>query len=199
VGVDLAEQAFRVALGLPMTADKGYLEHKKYWFCNLSPPQSLELFRHSWFERSGRHGRCTRFDARQRSGDVVLEPPAGFDVMGWIVGQGDSYTEASESAEVAMEKLDVQVIHLIRSRRLEKASARAVFSSAYVLRRKLLARAKIEKLRHMDIKDLRKLHVGVLGNLYKDTSSTSDRSEIANELMSVGAEIQTVLRDRGTG
>ncbi|MBU1613445.1 ATP-grasp domain-containing protein, partial [Patescibacteria group bacterium] len=197
-GVDLAEQAFRVALGLPMTADKSYLEPKKYWFCRFLEIQDSGILTaiHGAKEAEKTEG-VREMCLDKEVGDAVLEPPEGFDVMGWIVGQGESHSEAQEVAEDARAKLDIQIIPFDPESSVGKSRRASRFSSAFVTRRKILAQAKIEKLRNIDIKNLRSLHIGVLGNMYKNSGTTQDRSEVANELMSVGLEIQNTLRARG--
>lgn len=197
-GVDLVEQAFRVALGLPITVDKSALEPKKYWCCKfIGIKESGILSAIHGADEAKKMPSVRELFLDKEVGDAVLEPPAGFDVMGWLVGEGKSHSEAGEAAEEAMKKLDIQIIPFDPESSVGQTERVNRFTSAYITRNKLLARAKIEKLRRVDLKDLRKLHIGVLGNLYKKTTSTLDKSEIANELMSVGLEIQKTLRERG--
>lgn len=197
-GVDLVEQAFRIALGMPITVDKCYLEPKKYWVC-----QYLEI------EKSGiittLHGEkeIVKMDGirnvhlDKEVGDAVFQPPLGFDVMGWIATEGDSHSEAESNAEEALDLLDIKIIPFDPESSVGKTLRRDKYSSAFVERKKLLAQAKIEKLRYLNIKDLRKLHIGVLGNIYKNNNDTKDPSSVADELMSVGFEIQKTLQERG--
>jgi len=197
-GVDLVEQAFRVALGLPITTHQRALEPKKYWAC-----QYLEI------EKSGIvaaiHGadevakikgvRDLYLD--KEVGDAVLVPPLSFDTIGWLAAEGESHSEVDDVVSAGVDKLEIQTISFDAESSVGQSERRNNFSSAFVMKKKYLAQARVEKLRRLDIKNLRGLHVGILGNVYKNNSKTTEKNEIAGELMSVGYGVQKVLQERG--
>ena len=197
-GVDLVEQAFRVALGYPITVDQGAIEPKKYWSSQfINVPESVILSSvHGLPEAQKSYGvRGVYLDVEV--GDAVLEPPAGFDVMGWVTAAGNSHAEAEENAEEAMAELELKVIPFDADSSIGKSERKNMYSSAYVMRNKLLAKAKIEKIRLLDLKNIRQLHVGVLGNIYKSETKTAESNSLADELMSVGFQIKKTLEKRG--
>lgn len=197
-GVDLIEQAFRVALGYPISVDQAAIEPKKYWtstFINVEESGILSTVH--GLENAEKSDGVRNVHVDVEVGDAVLEPPAGFDVMGWVTTEGDSHAEAEEKAEEAMDKLELKVIPFNADSSIGKSERKSIYSSAYVMRNKLLAKAKIEKIRWLDLKNIRQLHVGVLGNIYKSDSKTTESSPLADELTSVGFQIKKALQDRG--
>lgn len=197
-GVDLAEQAFRIALGLPITIDRGFITPKKYWQCQfINIPESGIVSTIHGVKEAEKMENVRELFIDKEVGDLVLDPPAGFDTMGWVAAEGKSFSEAEESAEDAAKCLDIQIIPFDPESSVGLSVRKDRRSSAHVLRREMQAKAKIEKLRMIDAKDLRRLHVGVLGNIYKSGGKTSEKSEVANELMSVGIEIKNTLEARG--
>lgn len=197
-GVDLVEQAFRVALGMPITVDNRALEPKKYWVCKyLEIEKSGIITTLQGGDEVKKLEGIKDLHLDKEVGDAVFQAPLGFDTMGWIVANGDSHSEAEGRADSAVDLLKIKIIPFDPESSVGQTSRKNKYSSAFVERGRLLAQAKIEKLRHLDIKNLRKLHVGVLGNIYKNNLNTNDPSSVADELMSVGFEIQRTLQERG--
>ncbi len=197
-GVDLVEQAFRIAFGLPISVDKAYFEPKKYWECRFVPiKESGIVAAIRGLDNAEQVEGIRDVYLDKEVGDAVFVPPAGFDVMGWIVGACDSHSETEEKVEEAIEKLDINVIPFDAESSIGQTQRKSKTSSAFVARRKMLATARYEKLRLIDLKDIRNLHIGILGNFYNKNVKTQERNEVADELMSVGNEIYKTLQSRG--
>ncbi len=197
-GVDLVEEALRSALNIPITAQNWAVEPKKYWSCQYIAPLESGIISTIYGAKEAAALLGIKSVAIDREvGDAVFKPPTGFEVMGLVTATGASQSEAEERVEAAAEHIKVTIIPFNPESSIGQTERKDNRSFAFVNRKKLLAAARLEKLRHLNLKDIRKLRIGVLGNIHRSAAGTEDPTAIANELMSVGFKIQTTLQERG--
>lgn len=197
-GVDLVEEALRSALGMPIMAQNWAVEPAKHWACRYIAPEDSGIVStiYGVKEASAMPG-VVSIDMNHEVGDPVFKAPSGFETLGIITATGASFSEADERVEAAAKQIEVVVIPFDHESSIGQTERKDNRSFAVINRKNILATAKLEKLRRLNIKDIRKLKIGVLGNIFKSASGIEDPKAVANELTSVGFEIQKTLQERG--
>ncbi len=108
-GVNLVEQAVRVALGLPVPAFGVNPIERCVKSLNFIPPHSglLGSIRvDPGLETDGGFGELVLFRA---PGDAIRIPPDGFDYLGWLVSQGSTPTKASAALDALCRRIHFEV------------------------------------------------------------------------------------------
>ncbi|MDD5623644.1 MAG: ATP-grasp domain-containing protein [Candidatus Peribacteraceae bacterium] len=126
-------------------------------------------------------------------GDSVLIPPDGFETIGWVTVMGGSVVEAEQEMAKVLDQIVIEVSPF-RSSSSVGRTIRKERSGPALLRNVTRGAAKIEKLRSFAGKDLHELHVGIACNIYEAGQGTS---EVEQDLMSVGRNIEKTLTERG--
>jgi len=195
-GVDLVEESFRIALGIPVRAEK-----RRDPACHLVgqyiiPENSGIISTIQGASDLGKQPGIHSVYLAKRVGDTILVPPEGFETVGWVVAQGESETEAERNLFNAVSALKVEVIQFKPTSSIGKTVRPNKWSAASLNRREILSGARIERLRTFTREDVKKLNVGILCNVY-DTGANGTASEVEADLMSVGLNIQKALESRG--
>ena len=127
-------------------------------------------------------------------GDKILIPPDGYDYIGWVLVRGDTYADADRAIEEVEKVIDIEVAPFKATSTLGKTQRKNKFSSALILG-KYAGNEKIERLRRLDVAHIRKLKVGIACNVYESEKGTN--SEVEDDLMGVGKNIEFALQERG--
>ncbi|MEK9144863.1 MAG: ATP-grasp domain-containing protein [Elusimicrobiota bacterium] len=205
-GVDLVEEAARIALGMKVSPPKAK-EPKTHLVGKYIIPASSGVI-------TGIVSPAERIDPERihnitllkEAGDAVLVPPEGFEEIGWVVGRGNTYAEAEFNLDEVLKQAQVTIARFDSTSSIGKTRRRNRFNAAKVARRRILQSARMEKIRGLDTAAMKSLHVGILCNRYEETRSAdsespgaADPSEAAvhQDLTSVGLNIQKALESRG--
>ncbi|MBA4320462.1 MAG: hypothetical protein C0412_18850 [Flavobacterium sp.] len=128
----------------------------------------------------------------KKVGDSVLVPPDGYENIGWVLVQGDSYVEAERALTAVFEKINIEVAPFKSYSSFGKTLRKDRFSSALIDKISIIKSGKIEQLRNVTNEDLKNLRIGVACNFYDENSN-----EIEKDLTSVGKNIQKTLESKG--
>lgn len=191
-GVDLIEHAVKIAFGdyFPKIKKK---EPKKYiigW--DLHPEESGVLVELDVPEEAKKLEHVEEMQIYKQVGDAVFLPPEGFEHIGWLTVSGENLLDAKDNLDALLEDISFRVVKFDPASSVGRTERRNRFSPATLGKNFLIKKAKIEAIRHMDLKDQRRLHIGIAGNFYG-----TEGGAVEQELMSVGRNIERVLRERG--
>lgn len=125
-------------------------------------------------------------------GDTVFTPPVAYDFLGWCMVSADNPIEARENLEEVLKQVSYEIVPFSPLSSVGKTARRSRFSSAALSQNFASGKARIEKIRLLDQKNQRRLHIGVACNTY-----SSAEGAVEAELTSVGKNIEQVLRERG--
>ncbi|MBI4376620.1 MAG: ATP-grasp domain-containing protein [Elusimicrobia bacterium] len=194
-GVDLVEEAARIAAGLPcspstLTEPKMHLVGK-YLVAAHSGVVSGVTAPAEKPDPSKIHD----ITLLKEPGDPVLVPPEGFEALGWVVGRGDTYAEAEENLDEALRHIQVNIVRFDSTSSIGKTRRRNRFNAAHVARRRIIQSARMEKIRGLDPASAKGLHVGILCNIYDESDGAE--SEVYQDLTSVGRNIQKAVEKKG--
>ncbi|MDP2812325.1 MAG: ATP-grasp domain-containing protein [bacterium] len=128
----------------------------------------------------------------KKIGEPILVPPEGYEFLGWITVSGFSMPDAQENLKDALKHINYEVAKFTPESSIGKTSRKNSFSHAALNSSLLIHTAKIEKIRILKKEDQRNLHIGIACNVYEN-----GENDIEQELMSVGRNIETALKERG--
>lgn len=193
-GVDLVEQAARIAAGLPATP-KRLAEPKTHLVGKYLIPQHSGVISTLVVPEKPESGKVHDVTLKKDPGDAVLVPPEGFETVGWVVGKGDTYAEAEENLDDALRKITINISRFDSTSSLGKTRRKNRFGAAQVSRGRILQSARIERVRGLDPKGKKSLHVGVLCNVFN--SGEGEEAAVHADLTSVGRNIEKALQSKG--
>ena len=191
-GFDLIENGVKVALGAYVPTQYDLVPKKQVMTEALHAKQSGVLTSVRVDEAQQKALPVEQFYFGKEIGEAVLIPPDGYDYLGYITVSGDNFSDAQENLKSALKTIQYDVAPFDGSSTLGKTSRTSRFASASLRRSRVAVSAKIERIRHMSIKDQRKLHIGIACNSF-DVGGGA----VEQELASVGRNIQTELEARG--
>jgi D-alanine-D-alanine ligase len=125
----------------------------------------------------------------KKVGDAILMPPAGFENAGWIVVKGKNYQEAETAMNKYMESIKINVTKFHKESSLGKTIRESSLSSASLVRDQLIKAAKIEKIRSIDLDEIKKLHFGIVTNSVFSPKDGFSGENIKTMLESKGYQI----------
>lgn len=193
-GVDLVEQAARIACGLPCApraADEPKLHLVGKYIIPSASGVISGLSAPEKFDREKVHD----ITLQKEAGDPVLVPPEGFESVGWVVGRGHTYAEAEENLDDARRQIMLHISRFDSTSSIGKTKRRNRFGAAQVSRRRIIQSARIERVRGLDPKRGKSLHVGILCNVYNE--GDGEEAAVHADLTSVGRNIEKALAGKG--
>jgi D-alanine-D-alanine ligase len=193
--VDLIENALKINIGQYIKKINTQDNPRKYLAARtLYKDESGVIVKLEIDEKLEKKKYLEEFEFFKKIGDPIFVPPDGFDYPGWIMVSGDNLLDAQENLEEAVGFIDYEISPFRSASSIGKTMRKNKFSYSSVNKALVIGRAKIEKLRRTSVKDQRKLHIGIVCNLYEEKT---DGMEVENELSSVGKNIEKTLMDRG--
>ncbi|OGS01337.1 MAG: hypothetical protein A3G41_02455 [Elusimicrobia bacterium RIFCSPLOWO2_12_FULL_59_9] len=195
-GVDLIEEGLKAALGFPVVIEASPAPKIHLVGQYLAPESSGVISRLSASNPDQDPEKVQDLTLLKEIGDPVLVPPEGFDVIGWVVGRGDTYAQAEENANEGVKSLQISIAQFDPSSLIGKTRRRKRLSFASIDRKRIIQSARLERIRQLDLKSLRSLHVGILCNRY-DENEDAEESKVQQDLTSVGLNIQKALQSKG--
>ena len=193
--VDMVEQHARIDAGLP--CDPKILKEPKTHMVGkyLIPPHSGVITTLSQPADEPDPKKVHDVYLQKEPGDPVLVPPEGFETIGWVVGRGDTYAEAEENLDEAVGKITMSIARFDPTSSIGKTRRKNRFGAAQVARRRIIQSARIEKVRGLDPKSGKALHVGILCNIFSDDAG--EEAAVHSDLTSVGRNIQAAVEKKG--
>ncbi|MBI2029289.1 ATP-grasp domain-containing protein [Candidatus Gottesmanbacteria bacterium] len=128
----------------------------------------------------------------KKVGDSILVPPEGYENAGWVLVRGQSYLEAESTVSKILEMIKIDVVPFKSYSSVGRTLRKNRFAPALLTSRDLIRSNKIVNIQQTSIEDLRKLHIGIVCNIYEGVEN-----EVENDLMSVGKNIEKTLIERG--
>jgi len=193
-GVDLIDVGLKISAGDLIQME--LKEPKKCLAAKYFIPEKSGIITKIWGANNiqtqeGLHG----FYLSKTVGNPVFVPPEGFENIGWIVGEGYSYSEAEKNMQKAYDALEIEICPFKPYSSIGRRYKKDAFPSIQIIRKAVIDKAKIEKIRVISPYDIKNLHIGILCNKYE--TENNKKNAIEQDLMSVGKNIQKALEGKG--
>jgi len=193
-GVDLVENAVKIALGEYIKINKPTLP-KKYLSGDYFLAEHSGVLSQLYIDQNLKKIKnLGEMHFEKKTGDICLAPPDGYEYLGWLTCWGKNLKESENYLEKAKAKISYKIAKFKTNSSIGKTKRKNRFSVALLNKRMILGQAKIKKIRNIELKDLKSLHIGIACNTYEDDSGVS---AVEMELMSVGSLIGKTLKDKG--
>ncbi|PIY96741.1 MAG: hypothetical protein COY66_03200 [Candidatus Kerfeldbacteria bacterium CG_4_10_14_0_8_um_filter_42_10] len=198
-GVDLIEYAVKIATGEYFTKIKKPSVPKEYiigW--DLHPNESGMLVELDAPEDIKKNWFVEEIEIYKKIGDPIFVPPEGFEHLGWMTVTGENVLDAQDNLEAALKLVSYKVVKFDSDSSLGKTERKNRFSPAVLNKNLLIRNAKIKAIKGADLTNIRKLRIGLLGNVYANTDnpielrSSQSMSEVETTLRSKGYEVCTL-------
>ncbi len=188
-GVDYVEYAAKIALGIHIKKIEKTAPRKYIVGWDLQPEYSGILVELDVNEELKLKKYLEDMQLFKEIGDPVLHPPEGYESLGWLTVSGDNLLDAQDNLREALTFIRYKIAEFNEESSLGKTDRKSRLSAAVMKKDLLLQVAKIEKVRHISLKDQRRLHIGIAAN-------------IANHKMNIdqglsALEIEKKLRELG--
>lgn len=130
----------------------------------------------------------------KKVGDVIIAPPANYEFIGLLTAEGDTPVDAQQNLDDALKLIEFDITYFSQTSSLGKTKRRTQNKPAFLASSasEVSGKAKIEKIRHIDLRNQRKLHVGIGCNFF-----SSEDGAIEADLTSVGSKIKETLSELG--
>ena len=187
--VDLIENAVKIAIGELISIPKE-LQPKKYvigW--DLHPDESgilAELDIPDDFEQLPYIEDTTFY---KQVGEAVLVPPEATETIGWLTVSGENFLDAQDNLQQALKQLSYKVVKFDIESSLGKTIRKNRFATATFNKQMLLKQVKLEKFKLLDKEKLRKIKIGLVGNLNELTADPIEH-DLTNTAKSVAFTLQ---------
>jgi len=127
-------------------------------------------------------------------GDTILVPPFGYEYMGWVSAIGDNPVHAADNLNTLLKSIKYTIAKFDEASSVGRTTRKQRHQDAVLAGRKITGSEKIKKIRSIELKDQRKLHVGIACNEYL---SDKNSNTVEQDLSKVGISIQTTLNRLG--
>lgn len=127
-------------------------------------------------------------------GDTILAPPLGFEYMGWVSAVGDNPLHATENLNRLLKMVNYSIVKFDEFSSVGKTIRKQRYHDAIFTNSKISGSEKISKIRSINLKDQRKLHIGIACN---DYSPEDNPNTVENDLSLIGKHIQSTLKNLG--
>jgi D-alanine-D-alanine ligase len=192
-GFDLIKAGAEVALGI--NAGNGVKSTGRYVMGKFFIPKNSGVITKiiGWDELRENKNVVSRFLAKQ-VGDSVLVPPDGYENIGWVLVDGDSYAEVEMAMTNIFSSVRIEVTPFRSYSSIGRTERKNRFSSALLAKRGAVSQTRIEHIRKASAETQRNLHIGIACNIYE---TSEGGGEVEQDLMSVGKNIEKTLVARG--
>ncbi len=191
--VDLIENAAKISLGQYIKIHKPEHPHKYIIGWDLYPDDSGILVQLDINDRIRKRKYLEELEIYKKIGEPVLVQPDGFEYLGWLTVSGRNPVDAQDNLDDALRYIRYKVVKFDPASSIGKTSRKHRFTFASVSKDTLMRAVKIEHIRRVSSRNVRKLHVGIACNIYESSHGDS----VEQDLMSVGKNIEQTLLDRG--
>lgn len=156
------------------------------------PRNSGVITKINGFEEMRQHPKVMNCFLSKKVGDSVLVPPDGYENMGWVIVEGDSYAELERTMNFIFQTVEIEVAPFRSYSSLGRTLRKDRFSSALINKESVIRSAKIAHIKALREDELTNLHVGVACNLYDESTSAVEK-----ELTAAGRDIEKALLEKG--
>lgn len=191
-GVDMVEQAVKIALGIFIKIDKPQTPRRYFTGQDFLSDHSGILVKVDIAEEIKKKKYLEELHFYKQIGDPVLVPPEGYEYLGWLTVSGDNLLDAQDNLKEALKDINYTVIKFEADSFFGKTLRKNRFSSAVLKKDLLIKAAKIEHIRRVDTASYRNLHIGLACNLTEDSDN-----DYQQKLTATAKLIQSVLTERG--
>lgn len=191
--VDLIEFAVKIATGIYIKKIK-LGKPKKYiigW--DLYPKESGLIVQLDISDKLKKFKYFEELNLYKKIGEPVLIQPDGSDYIGWLTVSGKNLVDAQDNLSDALEYIDFKVAKFGQGSSLGKTERRHSYTFATMQLDSILRVAKFEKIKRLSHLNLKKLHIGIVCNIYEEENVDN----VEQDLMSVGKNIEKTLLKRG--
>lgn len=194
-GVDLIENAAKIALGVYIDPDKPvrplkYLKNEYFLTDDSGVLVELDID-----ERLFKKNYLREFHFFKEAGDAVLVPPEGYEYLGWITVSGDTSVETEKNLEEALGHVKYNVVRYHSASSVGKTTRNTPLSLASITREHIRATSKFERVKHAGTK---KLRIGVLCNIYsRDSSKNIMEREAEEDITTSARQIKLAFEEKG--
>jgi len=189
--VDLIEMSVNIALGQYIKTIKNKYPRKYIIGWDLYPNASGILVQLDISEKLKSKKYLEELHIYKKIGDPVLIQPDGSDYLGWLTVSGENSIDAQDNLKDALNYIDYKVVKFDPASSIGKTSRKHRRSFASLQQDTIIRAMKIENIRRVSIKDLRKLHIGIACNIFN-----GEKGDVEVDLMSVGKNIEKTLVER---
>lgn len=195
--VDLVENALKVACGLYLpkfgfpSGPYEYLAAKTF-----SADYSGILVNWHIDEDLKKHDFVKEFQFEKKIGDSILSPPDGYEYLGWLLVSGHNPLDAQDNLAEAEKAINYEVAKFHPASSIGKTARKSPFSASVINREMIQRGSKIEKIRRMEISNLRNLHIGIACNSYEEAGDNQE-TVVEKDLTVIGQDIEKTLKARG--
>lgn len=189
--VDLIEQSVKIATGEFVKIKQPETPYKYIIGWDLHPEWSGMLVELDIDEEIKQKKYLEDINIYKEIGDPILIPPEGYERFGWLTVSGDNPLDAQDNLKDVLKHINFRVTKFDAESSLGKTSRLNSLSAAVLNKSLLLGAAKFAKVRRLDHKSQRNLHIGIVGNAVDYSVLHSQNSE------PIGKSMVKVLRSRG--
>ena len=194
-GIDLIENAIKIALGIYIKIEKPVCPKKYLTGHYFLTDYSGILSQLDIDEKIKKEKFIEEVAFFKKIGDTVLVPPEGYEYLGWITASGDNILDAQNNLKEGLKHIKYDVSRFQHTSSIGKTYRKSdIAFSSLIKSSSIRQRAKIEKIRQMSIREQRSLHVGIACNGYTEEDQVI---AVEKELNAVGQNIQSTLQERG--
>lgn len=190
--VDLIEMSVNIALGQYIKTIKLKNPRKHIIGWDLYPNDSGILVQLDISEKLKKKKYLEELHIYKKIGEAILIQPDGSDYLGWLTVSGENPIDAQDNLRDALDYIDYKVVKFDPASSIGKTSRKHPRSYASLQQDTIIRAIKIENIRRISTKNLRKLHIGIACNIFD-----GEQGDVEADLMSVGKNIEKTLVDRG--
>lgn len=195
--VDLIESALKIACGLYLPKLEALASPYEYLAAKtFSADYSGIIVNWHVDEDLKKRDFVKEFQFEKKIGDSILSPPDGYEYLGWILVSGHNPLDAQDNLAEAEKAINYEVARFHPASSIGKTARKTPFSASVINREMVRRGSKIEKIRRMEISNLRNLHVGIACNLYEE-SGNDQETVVEKDLTVIGQDIEKTLKARG--
>jgi len=143
-------------------------------------------------EKFNKEDKVCDFHFFRKVGDTVFTPPDEYEYLGWITAEGENANDARDNLENAIKQVSFEVVPFSPASAIGKTERESPFQPATFQKKILKSQSKINKVRKIELKQLRQLHIGIACNTYANADGT-----VEAELSNVGKNIEKTLNEIG--
>ncbi|MFA6296219.1 MAG: ATP-grasp domain-containing protein [Patescibacteria group bacterium] len=189
--IDLIENSVKIATGEFIKIKQKETPDKYLIGWDLHPDQSGMLVELD-IDEELKNKKCLEdLNLYKEIGDPILIPPEGYERIGWLTVSGENPLDAQDNLKDVLKHINFRVTKFDNESSLGKTSRLNSLSAAVFNKNLLLSAAKFAKVRRIDKKDQRNLHIGIVGNAVDYSVSNTFKTE------SIGQAMVKTLRNRG--
>jgi biotin carboxylase len=187
-GVDLIEEAAKVALGMYTKIEKPEEPLKYIVGWDLHPESSGVLVELDIPEELSRKKYLEEISVYKEVGDPVLLPPVGYELLGWLTVSGDNILDAQDNLKEALKLITYKVVAFDDESSIGQTTRRDKFSVAVLNKNLVRERVQIEKVRRAARENLRELEIVLVA----DPGDQAVATPAAHELRRRGYRVTTL-------